>query len=93
MEPQEPHAKFGKFQDAPQVLAPLPGHIDSVEAVALQPWKQLPVCVCPEMWDLPRNNTQYGLLFSGENDDQAESSINIWDVPSPILGGTHFVMC
>ena len=24
----------------PQVLAPLPGHIDSVEAVALQPWKQ-----------------------------------------------------
>lgn len=44
------------------------------------------------MWDLPRNNTQYG-LFSGENDDQAESSINIWDVPSPILGGTHFVMC
>lgn len=48
MEPQEPRAKFGNFQDAPQVLAPLPGHIDSVEAVALQPWKQLPLCVCPE---------------------------------------------
>ena len=49
MEPQEPHAKFGKFQDAPQLLAPLPGHIDSVEAVALQPWKTAP-SLC-----LPRN--------------------------------------
>ena len=55
MDPQEPNAKFGDFQDAPQVLAPLPGHIDSVEAVALQPWKQFAVCVCPEMWDLPQN--------------------------------------